>query len=172
MWQDYDYVGVFLGEGQSHTGQFNITSGANGYDQDLHELPRARVGFSFSDGYWSGDSGREWVDVWLESSQVWNHREVDGTHRHGFDWIWRGLNGTMLTDLQDGVISYTVMVENRSDRRYNDVWFKEAKLNAWGNENPDSHGVPDSGASVLMLGIGLLSIFLLRQRTARASIQS
>jgi hypothetical protein len=78
----------------------------------------------------------------------------------------------MLTDLQDGVISYTVMVENRSDRRYNDVWFKEAKLNAWGNENPDSHGVPDSGASVLMLGIGLLSIFLLRQRTARASIQS
>ena len=82
MWQDYDYVGVFLGEGQSHTGQFNITSGANGYDQDLHELTRARVGFSFSDWYWSGDSGREWVDVWLESSQVWNHREVDGTHRH------------------------------------------------------------------------------------------
>jgi hypothetical protein len=37
MWQDYDYVVVFLGEGQSHTGQFNITSGANGYDQDLHE---------------------------------------------------------------------------------------------------------------------------------------
>ena len=59
MWQDYDDVGVFHGEGQSHTGQFSITSGANGYDQNLHELTRARVGFSFSDGCWSGDSGRE-----------------------------------------------------------------------------------------------------------------
>ena len=78
----------------------------------------------------------------------------------------------MLTDLQDEVISYTVRVENRSDRRYNDVWFKEAKLNAWGSENPDSHGVPDAGASVLMRRIGLLSIFLLRQRTARAPIPS
>ena len=40
------------------------------------------------------------MDVWLESPRVWKHREVDGTHRHGFDWIWCGLNGTMLTDLQ------------------------------------------------------------------------
>ena len=59
MWQDYDDVGFFHGEGQSHAGQFSITSGANGYDQNLHELTRARVGFSFSDGCWSGDSGRE-----------------------------------------------------------------------------------------------------------------
>jgi hypothetical protein len=78
----------------------------------------------------------------------------------------------MLTDLQDEVISYTVRVENRSDRRYNDVWFKEAKLNAWGSENPDSYGVPDAEAPVLMFRIGLLSIFLLRQRTARAPIPS
>lgn len=78
----------------------------------------------------------------------------------------------MQTDLQDGVISHAVRVENRSDRRYNDVWVKEAKLNAWGNEIPDSHGVPDVGTSVLMLGIGLLSILLLRRRTARAPIQS
>ena len=76
----------------------------------------------------------------------------------------------MQTDLQDGVISHAVRVENRSDRRYNDVWVKEAKLNAWGNEIPDSHGVPDVGTSVLMLGIGLLSILLLRRRTARAPI--
>ena len=59
MWQDYDDLGDFDGEWQSHTGQYSITSGANGYDQNLHELTRARVGLSFSDGYWSGDSGRE-----------------------------------------------------------------------------------------------------------------
>lgn len=112
------------------------------------------------------------MDVWLVFPHVWIHLEVDGTHRHGFDWIWCGLNGTMLTVLQDGVTSYAVRVENRSDRRYNDVWFKEAKLNAWGNEIPDSHGVPDAGASVLMLRIGILNILLLRQRTTKAPIQS
>lgn len=169
MWQDYENVGVFLGEGQSYTGQFNIASPSVGYDQSIHELTHARVGFSFSDGYWSGDSGREWVDVWLDSSQLWNHREVDGTHRYGFDWIWRGFNGNMLADLQDGVISYTVKVENRRDRRYNDVWFKEAKLKAWGNERPDGHGVPDSGASVFLLGIGLLSAMLLKKGLAKTS---
>ncbi len=172
MWQDYDYVGVFLGEGESYSGQFDITGSSNGYDQNLHELTHARVGFSFSDGYWSGDSGKEWVDVWLGSSQVWDHREVDGTHRYGFDWIWRGLNGTMLADLQDGIISYTVKVENRRDGKYNDVWLKEAKLKAWGNEIPDRHGVPDSGASVLLLGIGLLSAFLLKRRVTRVSTRS
>jgi len=57
----------------------------------------------------------------------------------------------MLTDLQDGVTSYAVRVENRSDRRYNYVWLKEAKRNAWVNEIPDSHGIPDAGASVLSL---------------------
>ena len=40
------------------------------------------------------------MDVWLVFPHVWIHLEVDGTHRHGFDWIWCGLNGTMLTDLQ------------------------------------------------------------------------
>tara|TARA_B100000963_G_C22392889_1_gene565292 strand:- start:500 stop:748 length:249 start_codon:yes stop_codon:yes gene_type:complete len=59
MWQDYDDAGDLDGEWQSHPGQDSITSGANGYDQNLHELTRARVSLSFSDGYLSGDSGRE-----------------------------------------------------------------------------------------------------------------
>ncbi len=172
MWQDYDYVSVYLGEGESYTGQFDITSSSGGYDQHLHELTHARVGFSFSDGYRSGDSGREWVDVWLDSSQIWNHREVDGTHRYGFDWIWRGLNGAMLADLQDGVMNYTVMVENRRDRRYNDVWFKEAKLKAWGNERPENHGVADSGASVWLLGISLLGAILFKKQVAHVSSET
>jgi len=167
MWQDRDYVGVFLGEGQSYTGEFDIASPDAGYDPNQHEVTRARVGFSFSDGYRRGDRGGEWVDVWLESNQLWNDREVDGTHRYGFDWIWRGLSGTMLTDLQDGVLSYTVKVENRSDGRYNDVWLKQAKLKAWGQEVPSVHGVPDGGATIALLILALAILFLLGQQMAR-----
>ncbi len=163
-WQDRDYVGVFLEEGQFYSGAFDITTGSGGYDPNRHEITRARVGFSFSDGYWRGDSSGEWVDVWLGSSQAWNHREVDGTHRYGFDWIWRGLNGTMLADLSDGFLRYSIQVENWRDGRNNDVWLKQAHLEVWGREAPRSHGVPDGGATVALLGLGLAAIFLIRRR--------
>ncbi len=167
MWQDYDYVGTFLGEGQSYNGFFDLTSGSNGYDAGRHEISQASVGFSFSDGYRSGDSGREWVDVWLDTTKIWDDREVDGTHRYGFDWIWSGLNGTLLGDLQDGVMSYTIKLENKPDGYYNDVWFKEAKLKAWGSERPEGHRVPDSGSSIVILLMGLLGVFYLRQRVVK-----
>ena len=58
MWQDYDDVGVFHGEGQSHTGQYSITSGANGYDQNLHELTCARIGTGIG---WVTQEGNRWM---------------------------------------------------------------------------------------------------------------
>lgn len=168
MWQDYDYLGVFLEEGESYTGVFDLTTPDHGYDPNQHEITYARVGFSFSDGYRHGDSGGEWVDIWLDTNQLWNNKEVDGTHRYGYDWIWRGLNGVMLTDLQDGVLSYTVQVENRLDGKNNDVWLKQAKLKAWGQEVPDGHGVPDGGASIALFVLSLASLFLFGRRMARA----
>ncbi len=159
MWQDYDYVGTFLEEGESYTGQFKIKAPVDTYDPAMHYVSHARVGFSFSDGYRRGDRGYEYVDVWMDSTKIFNNREVDGTHMYGFDWIWRGLGGSLIADLQDGILNYTVKVERRRDGYNNDVWFKEAKLKAWGGKK-----VPDSGSSMILLGLGMVCLFGLNRR--------
>jgi len=160
MWQDYDWVGKFLKEGESHTGQFKITAPVDTYDPTMHYITSAKVGFSFSDGYKYGDYGYEYVDVWIDSTQIFDHVEVDGTHKYGFHWIWKDLNGTLITDLQDGILNYTVKVEKTSDGKNNDVWLKQAKLKAWGEKRP----VPDSGSSAILFGLGMISLFGMSRR--------
>ncbi len=168
MWQDYDYVGKFLREGESHTGQFKITAPVDTYDPSMHVVTSAKVGFSFSDGYYGGDYGYEFVDVWIDSTQIFDHVEVDGTHKYGFHWIWKHLNGSLIADLQDGILNYTVKVENYRDGKNNDVWFKEAKLKAWGEKRTGGgQPVPDSGSSVILLGLGMICLFGLNRRSKK-----
>ncbi len=167
MWEDYHSMSRFMEEGDSYTGEFDIRASGLGYDPVEHVITHATVGFSFSDGYYSGDRGREWVDVWIGADQLWDHEEVDGTHYYGFDWIWRGLSGSMLADLEDGVLQYTVFVEPNRGRRHGDVWLKEAKLEVWGDYAPDDREVPDGGSTFLMLCLGLLAMVGLRKRFAR-----
>lgn len=168
MWEDYDRIGKFLREGQSYSGTFDLTDPGIGFDPLSHTVTNARIGFSFSDGYRRGDRGHEWIDAWVETNQLWNNKEVGGTHRYGYHWIWRGLNGAMIADLQDGVLNYTVAVERVNDRWNNDVWLKEAKIKVWGHESP-GHGVPDSGSTMVFLGIGLVAAIAFRKRLSKAS---
>ena len=167
MWEDYDYVGEWMTEGESYTGSFSITAPVDDYDPALHHVTSARVGFSFADSnddsYGRGGDGKEWVDVWIDATQIFDHVEVDGSRSGGFDWIWSGLNGFLVADLQDGMVNYTVQVENKRDGKRNDVWFKEAKLKAWGGYKQ----VPDSGASLALLGLGMAFIVGIRKRVAK-----
>ncbi len=168
MWEDYDYVGEWMTEGETYTGSFKIVAPVDTYDPTQHHVTDARVGFSFADSnndryHGSGADGMEWVDVWIDATKIFNNVEVDGSHSGGFDWIYSGLNGSLVADLQDGILNYTVRVENRNDGKRNDVWFKEAKLKAWGG----SKKVPDSGTSVTLLGLGLAFLAVIRKRMAK-----
>ena len=112
-WEDYDSIVVKLGEGQSYKGQFQITAPVDTYNPAIHYVTSARVGFAFADD--DRNDVREYVDIWIDATKIWNDLEVDGTHPAiNFDWNWKWLSGSLVTSLQDGFLNYTVKVQNTS----------------------------------------------------------
>ncbi|MEZ5276870.1 MAG: VPDSG-CTERM sorting domain-containing protein [Opitutaceae bacterium] len=170
-WKDYDgfkktgtaldFLNEPYGSGDTtydlgFQGSFNILN--DGFDPLAHFITGAKVGFSFAD---DGNDAGEWVDITLDSTKIWNDLEVDGSHpATNFDWHVKDISGIgiLMGSLQaDGKLAYTVRLQQKlsdSSHSREDVYLKEAKLVAWG----DVRRVPDSGTTLLLLGLGLLSI--------------
>lgn len=159
-WEDYDSIVVKLGEGQSYHGEFRIVAPVDTYNPAIHTVTSARVGFAFADD--ASDVG-EYVDIWIDASKIWNDLEVNGTHPAiNFAWSWKWLSGSLLTQLQDGVLNYTVKIQN-TPNGYGDTWLKAAHLKAWG----ELKQVPDSGSTLALFGLGLLGLVAARTRFAK-----
>lgn len=135
-----------------YSSTFNILN--DGYNPATMHVTSAIASFAFADDQ---DSAYEWVDIYLDNLLLINDQEVDGSHA-SYAWYSKSLTGEMITNLQDGVLSYTVKLLNTSGT--NDVWLKVAKLKAYG----DYKQVPDTGATVALMGLGLVGLAAARKR--------
>jgi len=157
-WVDEDYGDPlkFLHSGSpSYSSTFNIL--IDGYDPNTMHVTSAVASFAFAD---DGDSYLEYVDIYLGGSLFLGDQEVDGTHDNipsSYDWYHGNLSGTMLANLQDGVISYQVTVTS------GDTYLKRAKLVAQGEYNR----VPEGGSTAVLLGSALVGIGILGRRQRR-----
>lgn len=139
----------------SYSSTFNILN--DGYNPLTMQVDSAVASFAFAD---DGDSGLEYINVYLDGDLFLNGQEVDGTHQNvpvSYDWYHGSLSGTLLAGLQDGVISYTVTVTG------GDTYLKRAKLVAEGSYRSTETSVPDGGSTALLLGFGLAGIVALRR---------
>lgn len=166
LYEDFPGDGV-NGSNDTYNGNFNIL--IDGFDPLLHVINAARVGFSFADD--SGNDWEEYVDIFLDGTKIWNHLEVDGSHATGFDWHWQDVssNAPVMGSLQDGILNYTVTLQELLYDYYGytykreDVWLKEAHLKVWG----DYRVVPDSGATFGLLGVVLVGLAVVRRRLTK-----
>jgi len=163
MWTDVDLDGnegqphyVQLSEGpwgypDTFASEFDLT--LDGFIPGYHEVLEAEVTFAFADG--STPDGDEIVSIVLdlESIAELTDIEVDGSHLTGFDFYTYSLpvSGTLMASLNDdGKLAYSVTITEGL------AFLKEARL--------DARGVPDSGSSMALLGIGLLALFSARRK--------
>ncbi len=163
VWTDY-HSGqplAHLHQGNSsYTGTFNILN--DGYNPGLHTLTSATAKFAFADDDVFGDLiEQEWVEIELDGDLLINSAvEVDGTHA-SFDWHSNGLTGSMLFTLSTlGTIDYTITILDTQWWTNNSTYLKVAKLKAYG----DYKQVPDSGATVALMGLGLVGLVAARKR--------
>lgn len=162
MWTDVDLDGnegqphyVQLSEGpwgypDTFSSEFDLT--LDGFLPGTHEVLEAEVTFAFADG--TTPDGDEIVTIVLdlESIPELTDIEVDGSHTAGFDFYSYSLpvTGTLMTSLNDdGKLAYSVTITEGT------AFLKEARL--------DARGVPDSGSSLALLGLGLLTLFSARE---------
>lgn len=162
----YAYINEYNG---GYQGTFDITPD---YKPGVHYIASAHVRFGFADDAFFGDwkyigDVKEYVDIELDTTLLFNNEEVDGNIFFGYDWVGAGLSGSLLGSLRDnGKLDYSVTVNNLS-RKKEDTWLKVAKLVAKGGireggGNPTK--VPDSGTSLALLGLGLIGLFFARNK--------
>ncbi len=171
-----------------YKGTFDI--GWTDFDPTKYVLKSLKVGFAFADdspgkrnhngsysetyysnGRWYGDV-EERVDIYLGDPDVkiWNDLEVDGSHRYGYDWHYQYINNQSIIDdlLLDGKLDYKVklqelLYDNRhKSYKREDTYLKQAKLIAEICRIP--HDVPDSGATLGLIGLSLAALAAMRRR--------
>lgn len=131
-----------------------------GYDPATMRIVSAIVSFAFADDY---DRSREYVKIIVGGDTLWRYQEVDGTHYnapYSYDWYSKSLGAGLISQLQDGVIDYSVKA------RSGDFYLKEASLTA----QVERLKVPDAGTTLGMLGLGLASLFVLRRQMLKGKV--
>lgn len=146
----------------TYSSTFNIL--LDGYDPTTMVVTSAEAWFAFADGE---NDAAEYVRIYLGSpySPFMGPIEVNGTHNNiptSYDWRHGSLSGSLLVDLQDGIINYRVTVTS------GDTYLKRAKLVAEGYEIP-RRNVPDGGSTAVLLGLGLLGMGTIARRRVPAS---
>jgi hypothetical protein len=140
----------------TYSSEFNILD--NGYNPAVHVITSATVTFWFAD---DESDGSEQVEIKVNGVTLVSNLEVDGAHpQSSFASYAFSLNSAndingLIAALQDGKISYSVQVESGQD-----TYLKIASLTATGT----TRGVPDGGATAIMLGAGLLALAAARKR--------
>ena len=147
-----------------YSSTFNILD--DGFDPSTHVIDRVRVWFAFAD---DGRDGREWVDIFVDGTKVWNNLEVDGRHPwKNYAWYGKTLTNftkfdSVIDTLQNtGEIQYIVRLQERlpdnHDHDREDTYLKVAKLKAWGG-----YRVPDGGNTSILLGLSIIGIASFRR---------
>lgn len=139
---------------------FNILE--KGFDPVLMEIIGATVKFAFAD---DGRDGAENAKIVVGGETLWSNQEVDGSHYnspYSYDWYQATLGTSLLADLQDGILNYSVSALK------GDFYLKEAAVYVEYSpiDVPDNGNlkVPDTGATLGMLGLGIATMFILRRQ--------
>ena len=138
-------------ETTKYTGYFDITSE---YDPTVEKLTYAKAWFLFSDD--SLADGEEWVSVDLGYDTFLDPVKIT------FALVGSGVitGDSFLTLDETGKLKYTI------SRTKGDFWALAAKLMV--ETIPTTpRGVPDGGATLMLLGMGLAGIESLRRMMAR-----
>ena len=146
---DLDLIGIKLDASTPlnsvYSGEFDI--GQWGYNKDSQKVDSASVSFIFSDNVapWKDDAS-ETVNIDLGSSLYLGPIEINfPTSVNG------GVLGTVLADLQDGKLKYTINAKS------GDFIVVSAALLVDASPRP-RNSVPDGGATAALLGLGLLGL--------------
>ena len=133
----------------SHSSSFNLTPG---YNPVTHTLTSATAVFTMYDV--NGDEG---FNITVEGDLF----VTQGSFSASID-VGGSIVGALLGNLdEDGILNYTIT------RTGGNFWLWNAKLTAEGQERqPSTNGVPDGGATLTMLGMGLLGVFSIRRKLA------
>lgn len=154
-WTQDTPLDVYLQANDSYNGSFDLT--LHGYNPATSVISSAIASFAFRDD--SQNDDEEVVSISLNNTNLFNG-DVDGSGSTSatWDWVSLSLSGSVLASLQDGKINYTVHLNNTDG--INDTYLREAKLVATGS----SRSVPDSGATLSMIGLGFTALVALRKR--------
>jgi hypothetical protein len=154
-WTQDTPLNVFLQANDNYNGSFDLT--VYGYNPATSFISSATASFAFKDD--SQNDDEEVVTISMNNTGLWSG-DVDGSGNSSasWDWVSLSLSGTVLASLQDGKINYTVHLNNTDG--INDTYLREAKLVATGS----SRSVPDSGATLSMIGLGFIALVALRKR--------
>ncbi|MDQ8183330.1 VPDSG-CTERM sorting domain-containing protein [Pelagicoccus sp. SDUM812005] len=162
-----DYLYMSSSGTSSWNKTFNLLSA--GFDPSSMRIVSAVVSFAFADDHNDRSDNKRWkkeyVTLSVGGETPWSWLEVDGSHSnspYSYDWYSTSLSAASLDDLQDGVIAYSVEAE------YNDFYLKEASLVA----EVEMIKVPDAGATLGMLGLGIATVFILRRQMLKGRARS
>jgi VPDSG-CTERM motif len=157
---------------RTYSSTFDISGYANFSDYNILSF---EVTFAFAD---DSDNGFEHVDITLGQNEngslttIWDDREVDGSHAdapNSYDWLspLSFSSGALLLDLQaDGILNYSVTIQSKDSWRVEDAYLKIAQLTAKAERKPVTTNtpVPDGGATLGLLGLGLMGLGALRRK--------
>jgi len=142
---------------------FNLLTA--GFDPATMEIISATVSFAFADTKWDRADNKSWkkeyATIVVGGETLWNNIEVDGSHKNepfNYDWYSKGLNSSLIAQLQDGIIDYSVQAVS------GDFYLKEASLTV----EAERSQVSDTGATLAMLGVGVASLVVLRRQMMKS----
>jgi hypothetical protein len=121
------------------------------------------IGATVSFGLWDNDSAKEQVSFSIGGVSLGSSpgNQISGYNTFSYD-LFSVLSAsaldTVLADLADGTIDYRVRMAN--EWRYEDVWLKWASLDI----RTETLRVPDGGATLALLGLGLLGVAFARRK--------
>ncbi len=131
----------------SYQGTFNILD--KGYNPNVERVCDADFWFAFADD--SQSDAAEVVKIQVGGLTQFNG-DVNGTIWN-YDFVWGSVGGSLLATLSNtGILNYTVRILS------GDTYLKEAGLTA------TTCSVPDGGATVVLLGVGMLGLAAVRRR--------
>ncbi len=138
---------------------FNLLNA--GFDPETMKVVSAVVSFAFADNSWDINDDNQWreeyVTLSIGSETLWSWLEVDGSHDSppgSYDWYSKSVGDDVLVDLQDGLSNYSVQAN------WGNFYLKEASLVA----EVEHLKVPDTGATLGLLGIGVATLLILRRQ--------
>ena len=155
-------------------------------DWGANDLVKAVIMFGFADDESDGaevvsaKAGSDWADLYLEDGDphpvaaakdldvtiedsVALEVEVNGSHGGGFDYREAELGGQALEDIKNGSLAFKVKRED------GDVYVKtvQLKIETAEKQTPPPVKVPDSGATLILLGAALGGLAAVRRKLGK-----
>jgi len=156
---DSNFHGVFLSEGQSAGGQFNITPA---YNPAVEQINSASVTFTFLDDVLGDLLFVNWkLSVDGEAGTVSLNGEQIASESSNSLWFFASLTygvpaNIVLSLSNTGLLDYTISATD------GDFYFKTASLTA----DASARQVPDGGVTLMLLGGALVGLAAFRRRFA------